>query len=251
MASPMITIAKREFRSYFDSPLAYVVICLSFFGLGAAFFNYHQFWQSGKASLSALYEDVAVGLSCLVIPVITMALLAEEKRSGTLEMLITLPVKDSDVILGKYLGALGLVFTLLGATLVYPVAMFWKPWDLGPLDWGPVWSAYLGLALFSAAAIAVGLLLSSITRSQAIAFFVTFAILVALWFVGFLADGLGGSDSAGLQLIGNVSAYISTQQHLEGFTRGLIDTRDIVYFVSIAALALVLAFRALERRKWA
>jgi ABC-2 type transport system permease protein len=251
MSSPMLTIAKREFRSYFDSPLAYVVICLSFFGLGAAFFNYHQFWQTGKASLGALYEDAAVGLSCLVIPVITMALLAEEKRSGTLEMLITLPVKDSDVILGKYLGALGLVFTLLGATLIYPIAMFWKPWSLGPLDWGPVWSAYLGLALFSAAAIAVGLLLSSVTKSQAIAFFVTFAILVTLWFVGLLSDGLGGSESGALQIVGTVAAYISTQQHLEGFTRGLVDTRDIVYFLSITGLSLVFAFRSLERRKWA
>lgn len=251
MSAPVFTIAKREFRSYFDAPLAYVVICLSFFLLGGAFFLYHPFWRTGKATLGALYEYSALGLSCLVIPVITMALIAEEKRSGTLEMLITLPVKDSDVVIGKYLGALGLVLTLLGATLVYPVMMFAKPWNLGPLDWYPVWSAYLGLTLFSAAAIAIGLFLSSITKSQAVAFFLTFAVLLLLWVLGILADGLATGNDGALLTIANALAYVSTQKHLEGFTRGLIDTRDIVYFLSITCLALMFAFRALERRKWA
>jgi ABC-2 type transport system permease protein len=183
-----------------------------------------------------------------VVPVVTMALVAEERRSGTLEMLITLPVKDSDVVLGKYLGALGLVLSLLLAMLLYPVLMFSWPWHLGNLDWGPVRSALLGLGLFSAASVAIGLLISSITRSQAVAFFVTFFVLVMLWMMGEFTDYVGQDIS---QTAANAMSYISFNSRLQGFIRGLVDTRDIVYFVSVAALALVFAFRALERRKWA
>src|SRR3954465_7034585 len=165
--SPMLIIAKREFRSYFDSPIAYIVICLSFFALGLMFFFLNGgFWQLDRASVSRLFESAPMGPSFLVVPVVTMRLLAEERRSGTLEMLITLPVKDSDVVLGKYLGALGLVLSLLLAMLIYPLTMFWHPWHLGTLDWGPVGSALLGLALFSSASVAIGLLISSVTRSQ-------------------------------------------------------------------------------------
>ena len=243
--SPLVTIAKREFRSYFDSPVAYVVICLSFLGLGLMVFAMGgAFWQADRATLVQMLAVVPKGLSVLVIPVVTMRLLAEERASGTLEMLITLPVKDSDVILGKYFGALGLVLTLLATTAIYPLAMFYKPWHLGALDWGPVSSAYLGLALFSAAAVAIGLLISTITDSQAVAFFLTFFTLGAIWWVGDVANGMEGAA-------GGVLRYISFSTRLDGFIRGLVDTRDIIYFLSVTALSLVVAFRALERRKWA
>lgn len=244
--SPMMIIARREFRSYFDSPLAYVVICLSFLLLGCAVFIFNGgFWQVNRATLADLFEYVPMGLSFLVIPVVTMRLLAEEKRSGTLEMLITLPVKDSDVVLGKFLGALGLVGVLLGATLFYPLMMFKWPWNLGPLDMGPVWAGYLGMVLFSAASVAIGLLVSSVTESQAVAFFITIFALGALWVAGDLASYLGGGSAA------DTLNYISSQSRLNGFRRGLIDTRDVLFFLSITALALMVAFRALERRKWA
>src|SRR6478736_6680041 len=156
--SPMMIIAKREFRSYFDSPIAYIVICLSFFALGLMFFFLNGgFWQLDRASISRLFESTPMGLSFLVVPVVTMRLVAEERRSGTLEMLITLPVRDSDVIGGKYLGALGLVLVLIAGTLLYPIMMFKAPWHLGPLDTGPVASGYLGLFLFAAAGVAIGL----------------------------------------------------------------------------------------------
>jgi ABC-2 type transport system permease protein len=243
--NPLMTIARREFRSYFDSPLAYVVICLSFLGLGLMFFLFHGgFWQIDRANVQGIFEYAPLGLSMLVVPVVTMRLLAEEKRTGTLEMLITLPVKDSDVVLGKYIGALGLVLTLVVATLAYPIAMFRWPWNLGPLDWGPVLAGYLGLGLYAAAAVAIGLLITALTESQSIAFFITFFVLVALWFLGDVAGVLGGAFGAVLQ-------FVSFQTRLEGFARGLIDTRDVVYFLSVTALALVVAFRALERRKWA
>ena len=243
--SPMMIIAKREFRSYFDSPLAYIVICLSFLALGLLFFLFNGgFWQLDRASVSRLFEYAPMGLSFLVVPVVTMRLLAEERRSGTLEMLITLPVKDSDVVLGKYLGALGLVLVLVVSTLAYPVAMFWKPWNLGPLDPGPVASGYFGLVLFSAASVAVGLLISALTESQAVAFFITFFVLGALWLFGDLASKAGGT----LAIVLN---YVSFQSRLNNFWRGLVDSRDVVFFLSVTALSLMVAFRALERRKWA
>src|SRR4051812_2737422 len=192
--STTMTIAKREFRSNFDSPLAYVVICLGLILLGFVFFYLNGgFWQGDRATLQALFSQAPRGLSMLVVPVVTMRLLAEEKRTGTLEMLITLPVSDSDVILGKYVGALGLVLTVVVATLAYPIAMFRWPWNLGPLDWGPIFAGYIGLVLFSGAAVAVGLLITAMTESQSIAFFITFFILVALWFVGDVAAYLGGA----------------------------------------------------------
>ena len=241
----MITIARREFRSYFDSPIAYVVICLSFLALGLMFFMYRGgFWQVDRASLQTMFDYVPFGLSCLVVPVVTMRLVAEEKRSGTLEMLITLPVKDSDVILGKYFGALGLVLILVLATLAYPIGMFKFPWVLGSLDYGPIMTGYLGLILFSAAATAIGLLISALTESQAVAFFITFFVLVLLWFLGTWAETQAGT-------LGSVLAYVSFQSRLQGFSRGLIDSRDVVFFVSMTVTALVVAFRALERRKWA
>jgi len=244
--SPMMTIAKREFRSNFDSPLAYVVICLSFIAVGFTFFEFRGgFWQVDRASLQRLFEYIPLGLSALVVPVVTMRLVAEERRSGTLEMLITLPVKDSDVIGGKYLGALGLVLVLVLATLAYPLAMFQFPWNLGPLDTGPVLSGYIGLVLFSAASVAVGLLVSSFVESQAVAFFITVSVLIALWLFDDLAELAGAGQFA------NVLRYVSFQTRLSSFWRGLLDTRDVIYFLTVATISLVLSFRALERRKWA
>jgi ABC-2 type transport system permease protein len=147
------------------------------------------------------------------------------------------------VILGKYLGALGLVLALTLTTLIYPLAMYVWPWQLGPLDWGPVWSGYLGMVLFSAAATAIGLLVSSLATSQAVAFFITFFVFLVLWFMGGVAETFPS-------IIGSPLIYLSLETHVSDFTRGLIALRDVIYFISVAALALVVAFRALERRKW-
>lgn len=241
-----VSIAKREFRSYFDSPVAYVVICLGLAALGLVFFNYRGgFWQANRASLYQLFVQIPRGLSWLVIPVITMRLLAEEKKSGTLEMLITLPVKDSEVILGKFIGAWGLILVLIASTAIYPLMMFGL-WNLGSVDTGPIWSGYVGLVLYSGAAVSVGLLISSLTESQIIAFFVTFLVLFLLHFLG---SGITLSilpPSAEF-----VVTFISFDTRIDPFLRGLINTRDVVYFVSIMAGCLIGSFWALERRKWA
>lgn len=241
-----LSIAKREFRSYFDSPIAYVVICIGLAALGLVFFNLSGgFWLANRASLSQLFAQVPRGLSWLVVPVITMRLMAEEKRSGTLEMLITLPVKDYEVVLGKFLGAWGLVLVLIFSTAIYPIMMFGF-WDLGALDTRPVISGYIGLTVYSGAAVAVGLLISSLAESQIIAFFITFVVL-------FLLHALGSSITLNMlpQKAEFVMAFISFDTRLSGFVRGMINTRDVVYFVSIMVGCLVASFWALERRKWA
>ena len=169
----VITIARRELRAYFDSLVAYVVIGGSLLGLGMFFFLFQGggFWQVDRVTMARMFEFMPWALTVLVVPLITMRALAEEKRAGTIELLITLPVTDADVILGKYAAALAMVFILLAATLVYPIAMFVWPWHLGTLDWGPVWAGYLGLFLYAGAGTAIGMLFSSITESQIIAFF--------------------------------------------------------------------------------
>ncbi len=238
-----LTIAKRELRGYFNSPAAYVVLCLSMLGLGLYFFIYDGgFWQADRATVQRLVSMMPVAL-CVVIPVLTMGVLAEEKRSGTIELLITMPVKDSEVILGKFLAALGLCTILLAASFIYPVAMFKWPWNLGPLDWGPVWTAYLGLFLYSAAGISLGMMFSSFTESQIIAFFATISALLTLWGLGLLVDQVQGATGVAL-------SFISTQAQLKDFERGIIASRSVVYFLSIAVICLLVSFRSLESRKW-
>jgi len=245
LQGPMFIIAAREFRSYFTSPLAYVVICLTQVLLGILFFLFRGgFWQVDRASLDRLFEYAPYGLCLLVIPVVTMRLVAEEKSSGTLEMLITLPVKDWEVVIGKYLGALGLVLVLLASTLIYPFFMFKWPWALGAIDMGPVYAGYLGLVLMSAAGVAIGLLISSVTKSQVIAFFITFVVLFALVFVGLAAETINNA------LLGTIAGFFSFQSHLSMFARGRIDTRSLIYFLSVTFFCLMVAFRSLESRKW-
>src|ERR1700679_2068855 len=239
-----LTIARRELRSSFDSPLAYIVICLGLVMLGGYFFFVQDFWQLDRATLVGLFDLAPIGLS-VIVPVVTMRVLAEEKRSGTLEMLITLPVRDHEVILGKFLGVWSLVLILILATTLFPLMMFKFPWHLGALDTGPVWSGYLGLILYSAAAVCIGLLMSSLTESQIIAFLITWAPLMLLGLLGRLAKVF--PPGAGRDVL----TFVSFDARLAPFARGKIVTSDIVYFASIAVGCLMAAFRALERRKWA
>lgn len=240
-------IAKREFKANFTSPLAYVVICLSLVLLGIFFFRVWGggFWQADRATLAQMFLWAPRGLSLVVVPVVTMRLIAEEKRSGTLEMLITLPVKDHEVILGKFFGAWAMVLVLIVSTALFPLFMFKWPWNLGALDTGPVLSGYFGLILFSAAAVSIGMLISALTESQVIAFFVTWVLLLALTFIGLAIEGIPNT------VMREALTYISFDARMAPFARGMINTRDIVFFVSICFGCLMASFWALERRKWA
>jgi ABC-2 type transport system permease protein len=240
----ILTIARREFRAYFDSLVAYVVIGGSLLALGLYFFLFHGgFWQVDRVTMGRMFEFMPIALVVLVVPLITMRSLAEETRAGTIELLITLPVTDAEVILGKYFAALAMIVILLAATLAYPIAMFIFPWHLGALDWGPVWAGYLGLFLYAAAGTSVGMLFSSLTESQIIAFFMTWFTLGFVFVLGQFVEYLPG-------VLGDAISFLSFQARYTPFERGLIDTRAVVYFISVSVLCLLFAFRSLESRKW-
>jgi ABC-2 type transport system permease protein len=247
----ILVIARRDLRAQFNSPVAYVVIGGTMLLLGALFFLMSHtgnafmgnFWELDRASMDLLFLYLPPLMCLFVIPAVTMRSLAAEKGSGTLELLITMPVRDSDVILGKYLASISVVLVLLAATLVYPLAMFVWPWHLGPLDWPTVWSGYFGCLLFSAAAVAVGMMLSSLTESDVIAFFMTSATLSILYAIGWMASLVPGG-------LGDAIEFVSFQSRYQSFARGLIDTRAIIYFVSIATVCVLVSFRSLESRKW-
>lgn len=238
------TIARRELASYFNSPLAYIVISLSLVGFGVHFFLYQGgVWQIDRASTARLFAFAPGVLCFLTIPLFTMRSLSEEKRVGTLELLITLPVRDSEVILGKFFGAFGMLFFQIVLLVGYPFAMFVWPWHLGAFDWGPFWASMVGLLLMSSAGIALGVMFSGFTENQILSFFLTALTLAVLFYVGEVVQYVQGTP-------GDVISFFSFQTRFEPFARGIIDTRAVVYFLSITVIALLQAFRTLESRKW-
>jgi ABC-2 type transport system permease protein len=231
-----LTIARREFRSYFNSPTAYIVGSLFLLVVAIMFWN--TFFLEQRASVRRLFSW-AFGVSVFVAPAITMGLIAEERRTGTLELLITYPVRDSEVVLGKYLGALGLYTVLLALTVpqVFSVA------SMGQLDMGPVWAGYLGLFLSGGAFLAIGVLASSWTSNQLVALIVAAAIGGFFAMIGHLLVFLPPGASS-------VFEFLSFGYHANSLERGVIDTRDVFFFISVIALSLGLAFRSLESRLW-
>jgi ABC-2 type transport system permease protein len=248
----ILIIARRDLRAQFNSPVAYVVIGGALLLLGVLFFLIPRmgggffvgsFWEVDRATMDQLFEYLPLLLCLFVIPAVTMRSLAAEKGSGTLELLITMPVRDSEVILGKYVASCAMVLLLLAGTLLYPLAMFRWPWHLGALDWGPVWSGYLGCALFSFAGVAIGMMLSSLTESDVIAFFMTAGVLCVLYALGWMVAVMPGG-------VGDALGFVSFQTRYQAFARGLIDTRAVIYFLSVAIVCLLVSFRSLESRKW-
>jgi ABC-2 type transport system permease protein len=231
-----MTIAGRQFRSYFNGPVAYIVVCLVLLVLGFLFWE--PFFLYGRATGRELFDWLGVILA-LAMPALTMGLLAEEKRTGTIELLITMPVRDAEVILGKYLGVLGLFAVMALLTVPYVVSIA----SLGDLDWGPVVSGYVGLFLLAAAMAGIGLMASSWTANQLVAMF------VALFIIGILAT----LDKLLVLLpaqAASVFELLAFDTHFENLLRGVIDFGDVLYFLSVAGFSLALAFRALESRRW-
>lgn len=185
-----------------------------------------------------LFGNLSV-IFLFAVPFLTMRLLAEEARSGTLELLLTAPVRDSELVLGKFLGALLLVLAILACTAIYPAILLLA----GNPDRGPILAGYLGIVLQAAAFLAIGLFASSLTQNQIIAAMLTFVILLLLW----LSDALGNYTGG---RIGDLFRFLSITRHLDEFPRGIIDTRHIVYFLSVIAAALFLTVQSVQSRRW-
>jgi ABC-2 type transport system permease protein len=241
-------LAKREISGYLNSAITYIVIATSMVAVGWYFFFYKGgFWQVDRASMTRMFDALPLALCFLTIPLFTMRSISDEKRVGTIELLITMPVKDSEVILGKFFGSLAMVTLQIVLLAAYPLVMFSRApfWHLGELDWSPFWVGMLGLFLLSMAGTAIGVMWSSFTESQILSYFATMITLVALYAIGFstVVEFLQGWP-------GDAISFISLHSRFEPFARGLIDSRAVIYFLSLTTLGLAVAFRSLESRKW-
>ena len=231
------TIAWMESKIYFSTPGAYVVSAM-FLVLTGIFFVSDISAPFAEASVRGILNWASFFLAFLA-PLLTMRLLSEEQKLGTLELLLTSPVRDWEVVLGKYLASYLILVATLALTLYYVLLLY----IFGEPDTGPVLSGYLGLLLHAGAALAVGLLGSSLSGNQVVAAVVGIAILLMLDFVDRVAALVGGTA-------GDVLNGFSLNLHIADFTRGVIDTENVVYFLSLAAVFLFLTIRSLETRRW-
>lgn len=234
--SSIFTITVKELRSYFTSPIAYVVFAM-FLMLSGYFFSVILF-VSKEASFRGAASNIIITLLFLM-PLITMRVFSEEKKMGTLEMLMTKPVRDIEVMLGKFLAAAALFTTMLASTLVYILILT----KYGNPDMGPVWSAYLGILLCGLSFIALGIFASTLTENQIIAAVIGFALVLLLWVLSWISGNLGEIDS-------ELLTYISLSSHLEGFVKGVINLKDVVYYLSFIAFWLFASVKSIEIRKW-
>jgi len=237
----ILVIAKRELDSYFVSPIAYVAI--SVYLVIAGFF----FWleinfeaQNGAAPSMESQFGTMVFLLLIFAPPLTMRLLAEEQRMGTLELLLTSPVRDWEVVLGKFLASLGVLLLTIVITFAYALILR----AYGNADLGPMATGYLGLFLAGSALLSIGILASSMTQNQVIAAVLSVAIILVLWVIS--AVGQLMRSLAATQVLNQLGFF----EHTTNFWRGVIDTNDMVYFVSLMALMLFIATRILETRRW-
>lgn len=223
------TIATRELRSYFDSLIAYIMI-VAFLGF-SGFFTWlfgADIFLVGQASLQVFF-NVAYWTLFFFIPALTMRLLAEENRAGTLELLITMPVNYVQIVSGKFLATLLLILISLGLTLPYYITVA----SIGPVDHGQVFSGYLGLILISCVYISIGVFASSTTNNQIVSFLLSLLFGIFFHFIfGMIAGNFTG-------WLGSLFYFLSTNNHFESVSRGVIDSRDIFYFLSLTMLGLM------------
>jgi ABC-2 type transport system permease protein len=234
--SPALVISRREIRTYFNSPVAYIVVTVFTVITGYLFFQ--QLFLEKQAELRQLFSFMPF-LFMFMVPAVTMRLLADEKSSGTLELLSTMPVRDWEVVVGKFLAALALVGTAIGLTLAFAISVRL----LGPLDRGPAIGGYLGLLLMGGAFVAIGVMCSAFTRNSIIAFIAAFGVCFALYLFGRLTQFMP-------EAIQPVISFLSIDGHFESIGRGVIDTRDVIYYLSVIGTCLLLATTALESRRW-
>ncbi len=230
-------IAWKETKSYFTTPIAYIVSSM-FLVLTGIFFVNDITAPFAEASVRG-FINWASFFTLFLAPLLTMRLLSEEQKLGTLELLLTAPVRDWEVVVGKYLSALALYVVIMALTLYYVVLLYW----FGDPDGGPIYSAYLGVFLHGAAALAVGLMASSLTGNQIVSAAVGTAVLLTLSFIDEVADLVSGVTQ-------NVLLGFSMNNHLLDFRRGIIDTSSVAFYLSIAAVFLFLTVRFLETRRW-
>ena len=252
--SNILAIAHRELKAYFASPIAYTV--MGFFALTFGYFFYALLLFFDRQSMQAagfggappvnvneqLIRPVFLNATVIflfVLPLVTMRTYSEEKRSGTIELLLTSPVTDLQIIIGKFLGALTLYAAMLAVTLIHMALLF----RFGNPDWKPILTGYLGLLLLGGCFISVGLLVSSLTRNQIVAGMITFAVFLMLWVIDWMGRYPGASGE-------KVLSYLSIIGHFDDFAKGVIDTKHLVYYLSFISFGLFLTSKAVDSERW-
>jgi ABC-2 type transport system permease protein len=250
----ILIICHKELKSYFASPIAYLLMAIFAVIFGFFFYSATAFFvmrgmesqMMGRGQPMDVNEWVirpllsnASVIGLFLIPMITMRLYAEEKRSGTMELLLTSPIRDIEIILGKFIAALLMFACVIGVSALDLAALF----AYGKPDWKPILVGYLGLLLQGSALIAIGTYISTTTRNQIIAGGATFAVCLMLW----VLDWISSYEQA---VWAKAVSYLSVVQHFEPFSKGVIDTKDLVFFVSLTFFGLFLTARSMESLRW-
>jgi ABC-2 type transport system permease protein len=249
----ILAIAQREVNAYFGSPIAYVLIGFFallfgwFFYVPLAFFQ-QQSMQAGMNPMQTMnINQMLIGptlmnttvIMLFLFPLITMRTYAEEKRSGTIELLLTSPVTDVQIIIGKFLGAMALYACMLAVSLIHIAILF----RYGNPEWKPILTGYLGLLMMGGCFLSLGLFISSLTKNQIVAAMATFAVFLMLWVINWIGTFVGPTTQA-------VLAHLSLTEHFDDFARGIIDTKHVVYYLSFMAFGLFLTAKSVDSERW-
>ena len=252
----ILAIAQKELKAYFASPIAYIALGFWAFIYGYFFVAILQFFVRQSLQMSQFSQGpqalninqqlirplVAQNVPILVLfllPMVTMRTYSEEKRSGTIELLLTSPVTDWQIILGKFVGAMGLYAAMLGVTLIHVGILFYY----GRPEWKPVVTVYLGLLLLGGCFISVGLFVSSLTKNQIVAGMVTFCVFLMLWVITWIGSFSGPT-------VDQLTQYLSIVDHLDDFGKGVLDTTHIIYYLSFITFGLFLTAKSVDSERW-
>jgi ABC-2 type transport system permease protein len=247
----VMAIAQRELNAYFSSPIGYVLI--GFFALLFGYFFYVPLYyfqeQSMQAGMNPTQDinQMLIGptfmnttvVMLFLFPLLTMRTYSEEKRSGTIELLLTSPLTDLQIILGKFTGAMLLYAAMLSITLIHMGVLF----IYGNPEWKPIATGYLGLLLMGGSFLSVGLFISSLTKNQIVAAMATFAVFLMLWVINWMSSFVGPTTQA-------ILSTLSLTEHFDDFARGVIDTKHLIYYVSFIAFGLFLTMKSVDSERW-
>ena len=251
----ILAIANKELRSYFAGPIAYIAIGLwallyGYFFIAILQFFVRQSMQMGQMGpggptanvnqqlIRPLLQNVTI-MILFVMPMVTMRTYSEEKRSGTIELLLTSPLSDFQIIMGKFLGAMALYSVMLLVTMIHIGLLF----VYGNPEWKPIVTTYIGLLLFGGCFVSLGLFISSLTKNQIVAGMVTFAVFLLLWIITWIGSFSGPT-------VDQLTQYVSIIDHLEDFSKGVVDTKHLIYYLSFITFGLFLTAKSVDSERW-
>jgi ABC-2 type transport system permease protein len=249
----ILAIVKKEWRGYFASPIGYVVLGMYalvfglFYAVGLYFFLQQSMAgpQLGGGPLNVnqmlircVFQNSSI-VMVFVVPLITMRTYAEEKRLGTVELLMTSPITDFQILAGKFLGAMSLYAAMLGMTVIHIGLLFFY----GNPEWKPILTGYLGLLLLGGCIVSIGLFFSSLTKNQIVAGMLTVVVVLLMW----LLDWTGGLMGPSAE---RIVSFASLSSHLDDFVRGVVDTQHVVYYLSVTTFGLFLTAKSVDAERW-